>query len=132
MIIRPESGKIARWGVLALVLLFAVLAANEFNTWFSDVHLGSISNNPVSLGAAGAVSIIVVLLTIAFYCTQVQPRCVDFLVDVQSEMAKVSWSSKKDLLNSTIVVIVLCILFGAYVYVVDYGAARLMDVIRNI
>ncbi len=132
MIIKPEHGKISRWGVLGLVLLFALLAANEFNTWFSDVMLGMVSGNPVSLGGVGAVTIVVVFLAIGFYCTQVQPRCVDFLVDVQSEMAKVSWSSKKDLFNSTIVVIVLCVLFGSYVYVVDNGVARLMDIIRNI
>lgn len=132
MIIRPESGKVSRWAVLGLVIFFAILAGNECNTWFGDIHLMTISTTMVSAGMAGAIIIVALLGGFGFYFTQVNKRSVDFLVDVQSEMAKVSWSSRKDLVNNTIVVIILCVIFGVYVYAVDYGLSMLMDFIHEI
>ncbi len=43
----------------------------------------------------------------------------DFIEDVQTEMKKVSWPETNQLLNSTIVVIVISILFTLYIFFVD-------------
>jgi preprotein translocase subunit SecE len=43
----------------------------------------------------------------------------NFFVNVKSEMVKVSWPSRDELLNSTVVVIVSVGLLTAFVYVID-------------
>ncbi len=42
-----------------------------------------------------------------------------FIEDVQTEMKKVSWPETNQLLNSTIVVIVISMLFTLYIFFVD-------------
>jgi len=47
------------------------------------------------------------------------PRVADFLIATESEMKKVSWSSKAEVLGSTMVVIVTVILLAVFIFVVD-------------
>ena len=42
-----------------------------------------------------------------------------FIQDVQTEMKKVTWPEGQELLNSTIVVIVISALFTLFIFVVD-------------
>lgn len=43
----------------------------------------------------------------------------NFFINVKSEMVKVSWPSRDELLNSTVVVIVSVGLLTAFIYVID-------------
>lgn len=43
----------------------------------------------------------------------------NFFINVKSEMVKVSWPSRDELLNSTVVVIVSVGLLTVFVYVID-------------
>ena len=45
---------------------------------------------------------------------------VDFLIATESEMKKVSWSSRAELFGSTTVVIVTVLLLALVIYIVDY------------
>ena len=47
------------------------------------------------------------------------PKFVDFLIATESEMKKVSWSSKAELMGSTFVVIVTVVLLAVFIYVAD-------------
>jgi len=49
-----------------------------------------------------------------------QQRAADFLIATESEMKKVSWSSKAEVLGSTMVVIVTVIILAAFIFLVDY------------
>ena len=51
----------------------------------------------------------------------------DFFRDVWSEMKKVSWPARSEVMGTTIVVIVACFLFGFYLFVVDSGLSWLVD-----
>ena len=42
-----------------------------------------------------------------------------FLVDVKSEMVKVSWPTRSELINSTTVVLVSAVLLSIFIYIVD-------------
>ena len=46
-------------------------------------------------------------------------RIREFVKDVQVEAAKVSWPSRYELRDSTVVVIVFCVIMMAFVYVTD-------------
>ena len=46
-------------------------------------------------------------------------RAKQFYLDVRSEMKKVSWPGRQEVVSTTIVVIVAVLFFGAYLGVVD-------------
>ena len=46
-------------------------------------------------------------------------KIIGFFTDVVKEMNKVTWPKKDELRESTMVVLVVCLLIGAFVYVVD-------------
>jgi preprotein translocase subunit SecE len=48
-----------------------------------------------------------------------KPSFVDFLIATEGEMKKVSWSSRPELIGSTIVVIVTVVLLSAVIWVFD-------------
>ena len=49
-----------------------------------------------------------------------KPSFVDFLIATESEMKKVSWSSRAELLGSSAVVIVTVFLLALFIFVVDF------------
>jgi len=51
-----------------------------------------------------------------------------FLGEVQSELKKVNWSTREELINATVVVIIVSVLFTAYIYGVDL---LLSNIIRS-
>ncbi len=70
----------------------------------------------VQYGAAAVV--FVALGTVAFFWVN-KPKVVDFLVATESEMKKVSWSSKAELVGSTLVVIGTVVTMGLLIFVCD-------------
>jgi len=48
---------------------------------------------------------------------------------VKAETKKVIWPSKKELVNYTGVVILMCVIVGLIVWVLDLGIARLLSLI---
>ena len=46
-------------------------------------------------------------------------RLVDFLKDVRSELQKTTWPTRKEVRNTTVVVVVFVMICAAYLYVVD-------------
>lgn len=51
-------------------------------------------------------------------------KILTFFSDVKKEMAKVSWPEKNELKESTIVVLVVCLILTVFVYVVDWLVAQ--------
>jgi len=56
-------------------------------------------------------------------------RITKFITEVKVEMQKVSWSSKDELIGSTIVVIVSIGLLAVFVGVVDFVLSRFVNVL---
>ncbi len=52
-----------------------------------------------------------------------------FLSEVAVELRKVSWPTRKETVNSTVVVIILIIILGAYLGVIDGILARIVSLI---
>jgi preprotein translocase subunit SecE len=46
-------------------------------------------------------------------------KIIAFFTDVVKEMNKVTWPTKDQLRDSTVVVLVVCLILSAFVYVVD-------------
>jgi preprotein translocase subunit SecE len=50
-----------------------------------------------------------------------------FLQDVRGELQKTSWPSRKEVRNTTIVVIVFVMICAVYLYAVDYALQTAME-----
>ena len=46
-------------------------------------------------------------------------KIIAFFTDVVKEMNKVTWPKKDDLRDSTVIVLVVCLIISAFVYAVD-------------
>jgi preprotein translocase subunit SecE len=46
-------------------------------------------------------------------------KILGFFTDVVKEMKKVTWPKKDELQDSTIIVLVVCLIIGVFVYIVD-------------
>ncbi len=50
-----------------------------------------------------------------------------FLTDVRSELARVTWPSRREVWATTVVVILVSMLFGIYLYLVDIGLSKFVS-----
>jgi preprotein translocase subunit SecE len=50
-----------------------------------------------------------------------------FLTDVRSELARVTWPTRREVWATTVVVILTSLLFGVYLYGVDIALTRLVE-----
>jgi len=53
------------------------------------------------------------------------PRCADFMIATEGEMKKVSWSSRKEIISSTVVVIITVAVMALLLMAVDLGFSYL-------
>ena len=51
----------------------------------------------------------------------------NFWVEMIAELKKASWPNKKELKDSTIVVIIAIVLLGAYISIVDFSLFQVVD-----
>jgi preprotein translocase subunit SecE len=56
-------------------------------------------------------------------------KIIGFFTDVVKEMNKVTWPKKDDLRDSTIIVLVVCLIISAFVYVVDSAVGGVLRLI---
>ena len=54
-------------------------------------------------------------------------RLVDFLREVKTELSKVSWPSRNELIGSTTVVIVITLILAAFTGVIDFILAIIVS-----
>jgi preprotein translocase subunit SecE len=59
-------------------------------------------------------------------------RFVNFLRDVRSELKKVTWPSKNEVVSTTIVVIAATIFFGFYLFFMDVIFSWVIGQIKNL
>ena len=62
---------------------------------------------------------------------RMKEKIIAFFEDVVKEMKKVTWPKKDDLRDSTIIVLVVCLLIAAFVYVIDQGLSFLLKAILS-
>jgi preprotein translocase subunit SecE len=104
-IYKPGQAKYTRLGsasgfgvvvVLGCLLLYQKLIGADLGLWVATMV-------PVGIGAGFAV---------LFFWLSNKPSVADFLIAAESEMKKVSWSSRKEVAVSTFIVIVLVIILA--------------------
>ncbi len=121
----PEKAAISRWALgISATALFA-FGAYQFFNWAPESWHGAIGGwapfgdeFPISPALLIAVVFFLVGAGGTWWASN-YPRLVDFFVDTEAEMGKVSWSSWKEVWGSSIVVIVTVVILGVWILVVD-------------
>lgn len=54
-----------------------------------------------------------------------------FLRDIKSELKKVIWPSKAQLINNTVTVLLACLVIGAMIWIVDAGLGEVRKWLYN-
>jgi preprotein translocase subunit SecE len=111
-IYKKGQGYWTRMGTVAGVVLIGLLTANFL--WDQKVNLGLQERGGYIL--VGAFSLVYAVL--GFHLIN-RPSNVDFLIATDSEMKKVNWTSKKELIGSTRVVILFMFVVAVLLFVYD-------------
>ena len=90
--------------------------------WLSDtlkgVRIGNVE--PVYFQAGAFVLVLAVFGFLGYYLIGCKPKCVDFLIATEGEMKKVNWSTRREIMGSTWVVIGLTVVVAVIISVLDY------------
>jgi len=149
---KPEQGKYARVATavfLGVSLLFGCVELYRSEFCYPDENTAVIVRLPVLgvdlTGGLIAVCVVFVLglmaigiITLGYRGMGGRPSAlqrrseaiIDFLIDVESELRKVTWPAREDLRKSTLVVIVTVLIFGAMLFGMDKMVEKLMRLIR--
>lgn len=123
-IYKRGQGYWTRMGTAAAGFGISFLVANfiyhQLRAWF-HVKAGP------ALSVAGAVFF---ALAIFAWRMMNKPTNVDFLIATDSEMKKVNWTTRKELIGSTKVVIIFVLLISAFLFVIDIVFGYLFHLIR--
>ncbi len=121
---KPEQGKWTRLGTfLGLLLLIA------WGSYFLYDRLQVYADGPeawrllVSTGIPAAV--LVLLGAVAWWLSYSSRKSSDFMIATEGEMKKVSWSTRREIIGSTKVVILFTVLLATTLFVVDLGLTSL-------
>jgi preprotein translocase SecE subunit len=143
---RKKQGVYARY-IVAVILGFVVLFASYalYGTLISlpEVYAGArvpvlnVSFNWGFLGAAILFTICGTLVGIIVggVQTNIRPldtsgrKMVDFLIDIQAELQKVSWPTRQELIGSIIVVVISVIVLSLYIFGVDALMREIMKLL---
>jgi len=106
-------------GLVALVLCHYVYV-------LLDRHVANAFAYKVYVEYAAPALLFVALAAATAYALN-HPALVDFLIATESEMKKVSWSSRAELIGSTTVVIVTVIVLADFIFVVDFLVTSLFS-----
>ncbi|MEK6258892.1 MAG: preprotein translocase subunit SecE [Planctomycetota bacterium] len=108
---RGAQGRLIRRALLIVFLLFVSVVCQKFFVVISEYFgfLVAIATSSLVAFVGGWVAVRLLQY----------PPIVDFLVDVQTESSKVSWSTWPELRRTTVIVLAAMIAFSAYLFVCD-------------
>ncbi len=117
-IYKKGQGYWTRMGTLAGAALIGLWAAyflfSHLQVWVQDAQ-----NRPMNKLNMGIVILFLVVYSLIAWVLMNRPGNVQFLIETDSEMKKVNWTSKQELIGSTKVVIGFMFLTAAFLFVMD-------------
>ncbi len=114
-IYKPGQGKWLRWGTVAGATLIAGMGA--YWLWVTEKHIAPLDVQWKAL----AVALWLIIWGLGTFRFVSSPKWGEFLIMTESEMRKVAWPSRREVINSTKVVILLTFGLGGLLWIVDVG-----------
>lgn len=59
----------------------------------------------------------------------IMQRVFAFFKDYKSEIKKIVWPGIKEVLKNTLIVLIMCLIVGAFIWLLDFGLGKLLEVI---
>lgn len=114
---KPEQGKSIRWGTLccagALIVWGAVFVYDQLQVYEGDEWWRLLITTFIPIVFAAA------MFAVVWWTAFVSRSSSDFMIATEGEMKKVSWSSKREIIGSTKVVILFTLLMSVFLFAVD-------------
>jgi len=133
---KPGQGYWTRMGTAGgTILLIAVLARFIYISMAARTKLDWIVKNGLETPGFPTIKLIITAIfcavsaAVAWYYFN-KPRIVDFFIATESEMKKVNWTSRKEIVGSTKVVIAFMFIMGLFLFFVDLFFAWLFWMIK--
>ncbi|MEK6797943.1 MAG: preprotein translocase subunit SecE [Planctomycetota bacterium] len=124
---KPEQGTYTRTGTFGCGL--AVIAWGSYFIW--DQLRAYESDDAVSLLITNGIPLLygAVLGAVLWWLAFANRGAGDFMIATEGEMKKVNWSSRRELIGSTKVVILFTTLFAVFLFVVDVLFQRIFKLL---
>ena len=116
---KPDQGKTTRTGTfvgLGLLVAWGAKFLNDRLALYQGDEAWRLLITP-GIPIAMAVVFGVIIWRLAF----VSRKSSDFMIATEGEMKKVSWSTKREVVGSTKVVIMFTVLMALFLFIVDFG-----------
>ena len=114
-IYKPGQGKWVRWGTVAGMALAAALG-----TYWIGYTEQSLAQAGKAWQFSAAILWILLWAWLTFWFVN-SPKYGEFMIMTESEMRKVSWPSRKEVITSVKIVILLTLVMGVMLGLVDVG-----------
>jgi preprotein translocase subunit SecE len=116
---KSGQGKYVRWGTVAAIALIAFVGA----WWLGTSVLAPYDQVVKTVG---------ICLWLAFFALFAfwlvnKPNFAEFLIMTESEMRKVTWPTRRHVINSTRIVILMTVLLALLLWCVDVGFKTLFE-----
>ncbi len=123
-IYKRTQGKNSRlWTAMALFLIVAI------GCW--KLHLKLQVQDNVWLYTLVPAAVCAVFAALIYWLSN-KPTIADFLIAAEGEIKKVSWSSRKEIINSTVIVISVVAIMATGLGLVDLGFRMFFDNVVNL
>ncbi|MDP6118709.1 MAG: preprotein translocase subunit SecE [Planctomycetota bacterium] len=122
---KKGQGMVARLAAITIATLFSYFLGVEVHI-FLHKFFGASEGLGMTLGV---VSCVTVFLFCAHYIGR-YPKTVDYLIETETEMRKVNWPTKDEVVASTGVVIACVVVLSLYIFVNDLAVGFLLEKLR--
>ena len=116
-IYKKGQGKWVRWGTVA-----AMGAATAIGVMWLISEPYMVNQNDM-IKAAAALTWVLVLAALTFWMVN-SPKMAEFMIMTESEMRKVTWPARKEVIISTRIVILITLILGVLLFLVDVGFVK--------
>lgn len=116
-IYKAGQGYYTRMGTTVGASLLGLLGLRWLWDYAKNAKLGSINQNYVAFGICAGVG--AVLAAFIYYFVFRKPGSGDFLIATEGEMKKVNWSTRREIVGSTGVVISVMAFSTAFLWLID-------------
>jgi preprotein translocase subunit SecE len=95
--------------------------------WLWDKITGRTGDYVQYVGMTVGLLVFAALGLLVYWLVAVKPRTADFLIATEGEMKKVNWPSRKEVIGSTWVVIVVMVVLVSVLFISDFSFAWLFQ-----
>ena len=116
-IYKPGQGYYTRMGTVVGVSVVSLLGILWLWEYMRNIKIEGV--NPLYVAAGGAIIVGALITFVMYYLVFVKAKSVDFLIATEGEMKKVNWSTRREVTNSTGVVIFTMLAISVFCFVCD-------------